>query len=147
MKDPLRRVLAKKGDRLLSIAPQDTVFHALQELALHNVGALLVLEGGKPVGMFSERDYARKLLLLGRDALHTRVEEVMSRPVVTIDAGLTVERAMAVMSERHVRHLPVVDGGALAGMVSIGDLVNWIISAQAERIDALHEYIAGGYPG
>jgi CBS domain-containing protein len=147
MKDTLERVLARKGSGVLTVAPGDSVFHAVQELQRHNVGALLVLEAGAPVGMFSERDYARKLVLLGRASRETPVREVMSHPVVTVAPDISVELALGVMTEKHVRHLPVVEGAAVVGMVSIGDLVNWIISAQAQLIDALHAYIAGHYPG
>jgi CBS domain-containing protein len=146
-KDSLREVLARKGTTVLTVSPDDTVYHALEELARYNIGALLVVQDGRPVGMLSERDYARKLALVGRASRRTRVREVMSRPVLCATLEMTVELAMAFMTERHVRHLPVVEKGKAIGMVSIGDLVNWVISAQAETIDALHDYIAGTYPG
>ena len=147
MNDSLRRVLAKKGSRVLSVAAGETVFQALKVLADHNIGAVLVMDGGRPVGMFSERDYARKVALLGRVSKQTLVREVMGAPLATVPPEFTVELALAFMSEKHVRHLPVVEGGAVVGMVSIGDLVNWIISAQVETIEQLHNYIAGQYPG
>lgn len=147
MNDTLRLVLARKGSRVLSVSPGDTVFHALQLLAQHNVGALLVLDGALPAGMFSERDYARKVALLGRASKETLVREVMGAPLLSVPPDFTVELALAFMTERHLRHLPVVEGAAVLGMVSIGDLVNWIISAQTETIARLHEYIAGAYPG
>lgn len=145
--DPLRRVLEKKGNRVITVVPQDTVFHALSVLAEHNIGAVLVMEAAEPVGMFSERDYARKIALLGRVSKETRVSEVMSRPLVTVPPDFTVDMALAFMSERHLRHLPVIEDGRVLGMVSIGDLVSWIISAQTETIRQLHAYIAGHYPG
>ncbi|MGC4120743.1 MAG: CBS domain-containing protein [Myxococcales bacterium] len=147
MNDTLRRVLAKKGSRVLSVAPQDTVFHALQLLAQHNIGALLVMDGAQPVGMFSERDYARKVALLGRVSKETLVREVMGAPLLTVPPDFTVDLALAYMTDRHLRHLPVLESGRVLGMVSIGDLVNWIISAQTETIARLNEYIAGQYPG
>ncbi|HEY3451997.1 MAG TPA: CBS domain-containing protein [Myxococcales bacterium] len=147
MNDTLRRVLAKKGSRVLSVAPGDTVYQALKVLADNNIGAVLVVDGSQPVGMFSERDYARKVVLLGRVSKETSVREVMGRPLVTVPPEFTVDLALAYMSEKHVRHLPVVESGSVLGMVSIGDLVNWVISAQTETIEHLHEYIAGQYPG
>jgi CBS domain-containing protein len=147
MTDTLQRVLGKKGSRVLTVAPEDSVYRALELMAEHNIGALLVVEAEAPVGMLSERDYARRLVLLGRASRETRVREVMSHPVVTVPPDMTVDVALALMSERHLRHLPVVEQGRLSGMVSIGDLVSWIISAQAETIQHLHDYIAGRYPG
>ncbi|MBI5546494.1 MAG: CBS domain-containing protein [Deltaproteobacteria bacterium] len=147
MKDTLRQVLAKKGSTVIAVAPGDTVFHALEELARHNIGAVLVLEGARPVGMLSERDYARKLALLGRASRQTLVRDVMSHPVLTVPPEVTVDLALALMTNKRVRHLPVVEKGSVTGMLSIGDLVNWVISAQAETIEALQEYIAGRYPG
>ncbi len=147
MNDTLRKVLAKKGSKVLSVAPGDTVFQALQLLAEHNIGAVLVMDAGKPVGMFSERDYARKVALLGRVSRDTLVREVMGAPLVTVPPDVEVDLALALMSDRHVRHLPVVEKDSVLGIVSIGDLVNWVISAQTETIEHLRRYISGQYPG
>jgi len=147
LKDTLQHVLDRKGSRLLSVGPHDTVYSALEVMARHNIGAVVVVDGEKPVGMLSERDYARKVALTGHTSRQTLVHEVMSRPLVTVPKEHTVEFAMALMTERHIRHLPVMDEEKMVGMVSIGDLVNWVISAQAQLIESLHEYIAGRYPG
>jgi len=147
IKDTLQHVLQRKGGSVVSVRPHDTVYLALEVMAQHNIGAVLVMDGNKPVGMLSERDYARKVVLAGRASRVTLVHEVMNHPLVTVPGQITVELAMALMSERHIRHLPVMDDEKIVGMVSIGDLVNWVISAQAQLIESLHEYIAGRYPG
>ncbi|MCU1324832.1 MAG: putative signal transduction protein [Bryobacterales bacterium] len=139
-------VLDRKGHELLSVSPEMTVFEALQRMADRDVGALAVLNDQRLVGLFSERDYARKVILLGKSSKETRVDEVMSHPAVTIGLQATVNEALGSMTKLRSRHLIVVEGDRAIGMVSIGDLVNWIISAQVEIIDHLQSYISGSYP-
>jgi len=114
-------------------------------MAEKGIGALLVMEEGRLLGILSERDYTRKVILRGHSSKETKVEEIMTAEVVTAEAGETVERAMHLMTERHIRHLPVVAEGRVTGVVSIGDLVKWTISAQEEAIQHLTSYIAGSY--
>ena len=139
----IRDILSEKGAKVLSIDPSVTVFDALQQMADHGIGALLVLQNGKPVGLFSERDYARKLALRGLRSRETPVSAVMSSPVITISPDASVQEGMQIMTQLFVRHLPVVDGaGNLLGMVSIGDLVKAVIQDQAALIEQLESYIA-----
>ena len=145
--DKVRSVLERKGSVVWSISPQASVFEGVQLMAEKDIGALAVLDGRRLVGIFSERDYARKIILEGKSSKQARVHEVMTHPVISVDPEDTVDECMHLMTDHRVRHLPVMTGGELVGMVSIGDLVNWIISAQAETIGHLHSYIAGSYPG
>jgi len=134
--------LREKGAKVRSIDPDVTVFDALQQMANYGIGALLVLQNNKPVGLFSERDYARKLALRGLRSRETPVSAVMSAPVLTISPDASVQEGMQVMTEKFVRHLPVVDGSGVIGMVSIGDLVKAVIQDQAALIEQLEAYIA-----
>ncbi|HUD49165.1 MAG TPA: CBS domain-containing protein [Candidatus Baltobacteraceae bacterium] len=136
-------ILHHKGAAVWSISPQATVFEAIQLLARKNIGALPVMEGDKLVGMFSERDYTRKVALEGKTSHNTRVRDVLSINVATIAANDSVEEAMRLMTEKHIRHLPVIEEGKMVGVVSIGDMVNWIISAQNATIDQLESYVSG----
>ncbi len=138
-------LLAAKGGEVFSIGPAATVFEAIALMADKGVGALLVLDAGQLVGIVSERDYTRKVILKGRSSREERVDEIMTRDVVTCSPEYTVEEAMRLMTERRIRHVPVVDGSRVAGIVSIGDLVKWTISAQEETIAHLTHYIAGSY--
>jgi len=142
--DRVSAILKQKGDRTWSVAPDSTVYEALSIMAEKGIGALLVLDGGKLVGLFSERDYARKIILKGRSSKDTRVTEIMSSPPITIPRDCSVKEAMQIMTENRVRHLPVLaSDGAVSGMLSIGDLVKWIITSQEETIEQLHSYISG----
>jgi len=141
----LGALLAAKGGTVHSIGPDATVFDAIAEMAEKGIGALLVMREGQLLGILSERDYTRKVILRGHSSKETRVEEIMTAEVVTAETGATVEQAMHLMTERHIRHLPVVESGRVAGVVSIGDLVKWTISAQEEAIQHLTSYIAGSY--
>ena len=145
--ETVRSILKTKGGAVWSTRPDVTVYDALVLMAEKGVGALVVVSDKKPVGMFSERDYARKVIVHGRSSRDALVREVMSAPVVTVTPDQTVEECMRIMTHHRIRHLPVLEGEALAGVVSIGDLVNSIISAQAETIHQLSGYIAGKYPG
>lgn len=138
----LKHLLDEKHRDVVSVDPADTVFHALNLMAQHDIGALLVMEGGKPVGIFSERDYARKVVLRGKSSKATPIREVMSEKVIYVTLSQTVEECMAIMTDRHVRHLPVMnDEGAVAGFLSIGDMVKETISQQKFIIEQLERYI------
>lgn len=128
-----------------TISPDATVFQAIEMLAEKNVGALLVMEGEKLIGILSERDYTRKIALLGRSSKETRVRDIISTNLITVTPQHTVEECMRLMTEHKVRHLPVVENGKVVGIVSIGDLVNWIIKAQNHIIQQMENYIHGRY--
>ena len=139
-------ILDRKQSEVWSVSPDTTVYQAIQLMAEKNVGALPVLDGTRLVGIVSERDYTRKVILMGRSSRETAVREIMSRDLVLASLGDSIVECMRVMTQRKVRHLPVVDGPTMLGIVSIGDLVNWIISAQTAAIDQLESYITGAYP-
>ncbi len=142
--DRVSAILKDKGVQIWSITPEATVYEALEIMASKEVGALPVVSGGRLVGLISERDYARKIILRGRSSRETKVAEVMSAPAITVPPDCSVEEAMRIMTENRVRHLPVVTAeGDLLGIISIGDLVKWIITSQEETIKHLHSYIAG----
>jgi len=145
--DKISLVLKNKSqNRILSIDPEQTVYEALEQLARHDIGALLVLSGSRLVGIISERDYARKCMLMGKDSRETKVREIMTTPVHSVSPEYTVDECLSTMTQNHFRHLPVMQDGAVVGMLSIGDLVKWVISGQAHAIEALEGYIAGAYP-
>lgn len=139
----ISQILAHKGSQLWSVPADATVFEALQLMAEKNVGALLVTQGGCLYGVITERDYARKVTLLGRNSRETRVRDITSLPPITATPAHTVEDGMRLMTEHKVRHLPILEGEQLRGIISIGDLVNWTISAQSVAIDQLESYITG----
>jgi CBS domain-containing protein len=144
MKTLKQLLVAKTGRPLAVVAPRDTVFHALTIMAQHDVGALLVMDGEQLVGIFSERDYARKIILQGKSSKETTVSEIMSDRVAYVTPGTTLDECMALMTDKHFRHLPVLtDDGTVVGIISIGDLVKETISAQQFLIDELERYIAG----
>ena len=139
----LKQLLAGKDRPLAVVAPSDTVFHALTVMARHEVGALLVLDGEHLVGIFSERDYARKIILQGKTSKETLVREIMSERVAYVTLNSTVDECMALMTNKHFRHLPVLDNaGQVLGIISIGDMVKETISNQKFLIDQLERYIA-----
>lgn len=139
----IRQLLDKKGSAVWYTTPEASVYDALLLLAEKNVGALLVLQDGELVGIISERDYARKVALRGKVSVKTPVREIMTEKVITISPQTTVEEAMSLMTDKHIRHLPVVEEGKLVGVISIGDLVKSIIAKQEVMINQLENYISG----
>jgi CBS domain-containing protein len=137
------KLKVKHNQQVHTIAPHQMVLEALMVMAEKNVGALPVLENGLVVGVISERDYARKLVLHGRSSVGTPVRDIMSSPVVTVDSHQSVETCMGIMTDSHLRHLPVVENGQLLGLLSIGDLVKEAIAEQADLIRQLEQYIRG----
>ena len=141
---PISSLLHHKGTALWQISPEATVFDAIKLMAEKNIGSLLVISHGILAGIFTERDYTRKIALAGKTSKQTLVKEILSRKVVTATPNYSVEECMRLMTENRVRHLPVLQNGEVIGIVSIGDLVNWIISAQDATIAQMEQYIAGG---
>jgi CBS domain-containing protein len=140
----LKQLLDGRPRAPLSVSPDDSVFSALELMAKHDIGAVLVMNGGHLVGIFSERDYARKIILLGKSSKETKVKEIMTEKVLYARPDQTINQAMALMTEKRIRHLPVLDGAQkVIGMVSIGDVVKETISEQAFLIQQLEQYIAG----
>ncbi len=139
------QLLAAKGHDVWSVPPASTVFAALQLMAEKRVGALLVLDEGSLVGVFSERDYARKVILKDKSSKDTQVADIMSSKVVTVRPDQSIEECMSLMTEKRVRHLPVMDSENLVGMISIGDAVKAVIAEQEEVIEQLEHYISGTF--
>jgi CBS domain-containing protein len=136
-------ILHHKGASVWTISPEATVFDAIRLLAEKNIGALPVMEGDRLIGIFSERDYTRKVALEGKTSHKTKVREILTTDIATISPHDTVEEAMRLMTAKHIRHLPVMEGGRMVGFVSIGDMVNWIISAQTATISQMEAYLSG----
>lgn len=135
------QLLGRKPRVIYSVAPDAPVLEAIQLMAEHSIGALLVMKGATLAGIVSERDYARKVILKGRSSSDTPVRQIMTAEVITVDPGNSAQQCMKIMTDRRVRHLPVVDGGRVVGMLSIGDLVRAVLAEQAQTIEQLENYI------
>lgn len=140
----VRDMIRKKGDEVYTIAPDATVLDALKIMAEQNIGALLVMSQGEMVGILSERDCIRKVDLMGKSAAQTRVSEIMTRDVITVDCSQPLEECMSLMIERNIRHLPVYDGNELMGLVSVRDVLREVIEVQQMMLSQLERYITGG---
>jgi len=143
---PVQNILQSKSGDVFAVAPEDSVFEALKIMADKDIGGVLVMKDGQLVGIFSERDYARKVILAGKASKSLAVSEVMTRSVLYVTPETTIEECMALITEKRVRHLPVLEGDRLIGIITIGDVVKKIISLQQFTINQLEKYIAGDYP-
>jgi CBS domain-containing protein len=139
-------VLKRKGSEVWFVTPDQTVYEAIDRMADKAVGALLVISDGKLAGIISERDYARKVILKGRSSKTTLVKEIMTSPVIFVTPDLAVDECMQIMTRNRIRHLPIVENEKVLGVVSIGDLVKWVVSEQEETIEHLQNYISAKYP-
>jgi len=139
-------ILQEKGRQVWTIGPQQSVFEALRVLGEHEIGALVVVKEAEVVGLFSERDYAREVILQGKSSKDTRIEEIMRSPAVTVEPDYGIGEVMALMTFLRLRHMPVMEGDDLVGLVSMGDLVKAIIDEQGQTIEHLHHFITGRYP-
>jgi CBS domain-containing protein len=144
--DPVSLILRKKGCDIFSVPSDTTVYDAMKIMADKEVGALLVVDDGHLHGIVSERDYARKVILMGRSSKETPVSEILTEPLITIGPDCSVDEAMRLITTNRIRHLPVLQGDRLMGVISIGDLVQWIAFAQDQTIEDLSHYIEGKYP-
>jgi CBS domain-containing protein len=140
-------ILSQKGSDIFAVSPNDSVFDAVSLLAEKNVGAVLVMDGERLVGLFSERDYTRKVMLRGKRSRETKVAEIMSSDLKVVQPREAVGDCLRLMTDKRIRHLPVVDGEKVVGVISIGDLVKWVIDCQSAAIAHLESYISGGYTG
>lgn len=139
----VKQILDSKGNEIFTIAPDTSVYHALELMVEKNVSALLVMENDQLAGIFTERDYARKVVLKGRRSKETQIGEIMTRELITVSSESTIDECMGLMTGKYIRHLPVVDNGKLAGIISIGDVVRRIIEDQKSIIGHMEQYIAG----
>ena len=137
----IRDILREKGTTIRSIDPNETVYEAIRQMAEHGIGALLVVENDQPIGLLSERDYSRKVILRGLRSRETTVRTIMSAPLLTISPDASVQQGLSLMTEKYIRHLPVVDGSGVVGLVSIGDLVKAVIEDQQSLIEQLESFI------
>jgi signal-transduction protein with cAMP-binding, CBS, and nucleotidyltransferase domain len=146
LNESVKSILAQKSQALWSISPETSVYEAMAVMSERRIGALVVLSAERLVGIITERDYARKVVLKARQSRETEVREIMTTPVLFVTPEQTIGQCMYVMNARQIRYLPVLEADRVIGIVSIGDLVNWIIGAQDDTIRQLHNYITGSYP-
>lgn len=139
-------VLKRKGSEVWHVSPDQTVYDAIETMAEKAVGALLVMSGGKLAGIISERDYARKVILKGKSSRTTLVKEIMTSPVIVVSPDRSVDECMTIITKNRIRHLPIMENDKVLGVVSIGDLVKWVVSEQEETIEHLQNYITAKYP-
>ena len=144
--EPVKHVLRQKSNVLWYTSPDSTVYDAIDEMSKRHIGSLVVLSGGKLAGIVTERDYARKVILQGRHSKETLIHEIISSPVLFVTPETGAGECMRLMTERRIRHLPVMEGDRVAAMISIGDLVNWLVTSQQHTIHHLTGYITGKYP-
>lgn len=139
----IRQILEGKTAQVVCVTEQTPVLEVIRQMAEHGIGSVLVMRGDALVGIATERDYARKVILKGRSSQDTSVADIMSSPVLTVGPGEDIRRCMQIVTEKRIRHLPVVEGGAVVGLISIGDLLKWVIREQEQEIEQLQQYIAG----
>jgi CBS domain-containing protein len=147
LSEPVRSLLRQKGSTVWSVSPDATVYEAIEQMADKKIGALLVMRAGRIDGIVTERDYARKVILKGTHSRETRVRDIMTEQVLFVRPSQSIDDCMRLMTSRRVRHLPVLEGENVVGIVSMGDLVSWIIASHEQTIQHLQNYIAGSYPG
>jgi CBS domain-containing protein len=141
----ISEILRHKGSDIHTVPPSETVFNAITLMSEKNIGAVPVVENDRVIGILSERDYTRKIALHGKSSKTTKVKEIMTSPTNTITPTHTIDQCMQLVTDKRCRHLPVVEGDKIVGMISIGDLVNWIINAQNAALEQMENYISGGY--